>query len=864
MMKNLFHQAKTLIPQTPYTLHETWEIPNFSTIKNDTASPCFKINGHNWRIVVMPKGTGTGKDNSISVFLMHPACKALHPVSFILQTINGEKTAKLEKEWVFSPIVNNKGVEKFIPLDDLKSYLTNDGKLEFDLTVIFSPPQDTGVAPSRQALGVVGLMNQGATCYLNSMLQNLFHTPSFRQAVYNMPTNGSEDNEISIPYALQRLFTLMQLSPLTPSTTELTNSFGWGTTESFEQHDVHEFLRVLLDNIENKMKNTPEKDIFANIFKGNTITTFEVKEADYKSEHKEDFYDISLVVRGNKTIYDAFNQTISEEVIDDYQVEGRKEKFKAVSRTKFGDLPNVLHIHLQRFEYDTNSFGSQKKINDRFEFPEELDLQDYVIDEKKSQETKYRLFGILIHIGNASFGHYEALMLVNGRWLLFNDNQVSEFSHTIESTFGGEGTWGSAYFLSYIRESQFNQMVENNQYDLPENLQNFYNQWVEENTWKPDSITVDVCTEKSLGFDTSPKQSETLPHIVIPTTEYKVSDCMKSFAQAANIREVGKLQLYTVDKYGYPWSRINPNVLAADQFKRGLQNPKCFATTQGYGEKGTQPFTVAFFNPSNEKAISILFITNLSKEDKPEILVKRVQEATGVNETLQAFYVSGCSCSPCNLTEKVGNKTGLIIFQSTNPSLDMSKFSPSADQTVFKSVDILPEIRGLSVEKYLQGLQNLSNISVFSFDRSKNIQIQISNTSHISLLSKCIRIALKVPESNGILLFRQDSDGEPCEEPINTKSNGNINQLISGGIVYYYILPNVSQKDLDEKFFFQPDIEIDGTITSPALLMPKNFTTKDVFVKLQKEKLLPAGDDYRLVMLVGSRIVKTCDQDTKL
>jgi ubiquitin carboxyl-terminal hydrolase 7 len=37
-------------------------------------------------------------------------------------------------------------------------------------------------------------------------------------------------------------------------TTELTKSFGWKSLDSFLQHDVQEFNRVLQDKLEAKMK----------------------------------------------------------------------------------------------------------------------------------------------------------------------------------------------------------------------------------------------------------------------------------------------------------------------------------------------------------------------------------------------------------------------------------------------------------------------------------------------------------------------------------------------------------------------------------------------------------------------------------
>jgi ubiquitin carboxyl-terminal hydrolase 7 len=41
---------------------------------------------------------------------------------------------------------------------------------------------------------------------------------------------------------------------LAAGTTELTKSFGWKSLDSFLQHDVQEFNRVLVDKLESKMK----------------------------------------------------------------------------------------------------------------------------------------------------------------------------------------------------------------------------------------------------------------------------------------------------------------------------------------------------------------------------------------------------------------------------------------------------------------------------------------------------------------------------------------------------------------------------------------------------------------------------------
>ena len=60
--------------------------------------------------------------------------------------------------------------------------------------------------------GFVGLVNQAMTCYLNSLIQTLFMTPEFRNALYRWRFDGTEEEQAkSIPFQLQSLFLKLQV-----------------------------------------------------------------------------------------------------------------------------------------------------------------------------------------------------------------------------------------------------------------------------------------------------------------------------------------------------------------------------------------------------------------------------------------------------------------------------------------------------------------------------------------------------------------------------------------------------------------------------------------------------------------------------
>ena len=90
--------------------------------------------------------------------------------------------------------------------------------------------------------------------------QVLYFTNILRKCVYRMPTEA-DDSAKSVGLALQRVFYDLQFLDKAVGTKKLTKSFGWETLDSFMQHDVQEFLRVLLDKLEVMIITNFQRDI---------------------------------------------------------------------------------------------------------------------------------------------------------------------------------------------------------------------------------------------------------------------------------------------------------------------------------------------------------------------------------------------------------------------------------------------------------------------------------------------------------------------------------------------------------------------------------------------------------------------------
>lgn len=481
----------------------SWRLENWKKLEKKIHSEEFECGGHKWRILLFPFGNSNAPPNdTVSIYLDYAEPKkapegwhACAQFALVISNIHDPTIYTVshahhrfiaeECDWGFTRFSE---LRKLFSVQEGYSRPTIEGEAA-EISVFVRVLEDpTGVLwhnfvnyDSKKETGYVGLKNQGATCYMNSMLQSLYCTRYFRKAVYQIPTEEDHPTE-SVALALQRLFYHLQTSDQPVGTTELTKSFGWKSLDAFLQHDVQEFNRVLQDKLESKMKGTKAEGAIAKLFVGKMKSYIKCVNVDYESSRIEEFNDIQLNVKGLQNLYESFKDYVAVETLDGenkYQAEGfgLQDAKKGII---FESFPPVLHLQLKRFEYDIQR-DAMVKINDRHEFPFEIDLGEFLdANADRSKPWVYKLAGVLVHSGDLHGGHYFALIKPDRetRWLKFDDDRVTPVTdkEVLEENYGGEPLNGipqalqrnqvramkrftNAYMLVYIRESAMDEVL---------------------------------------------------------------------------------------------------------------------------------------------------------------------------------------------------------------------------------------------------------------------------------------------------------------------------------------------------------------------------------------------------------------------
>jgi len=600
----------------------TWTIPEWSTAldREKLYSKTFEVGGCKWKLLLFPKGVT--RNNIVSVFLYSVNAndencpKNWYACSHFGLALANPKDKKIfikkEAHHRFTNKENDWGFQQFIKTNDLYKARGAAGKslIEDDTLSVIAYirviKDTTGVLwydfsewDSKKRTGYVGLKNQGATCYMNSLLQSLYFINLYRKATFEIPTEKEQPCN-SVPLALQRVFYNLQHSNSSVDTRELTNSFGWDTVESFMQHDIQEFNRVLQDNLEDKMKKTKAEGAISSLFKGKMKSYIKCIDVDYTSSRVEDYYDIQLNVKGCKDVIQSFDEYIDVETLEGenkYMAEGYGLQ-DAKKGVIFQSFPPVLQLHLKRFEYDFEH-DEMVKNNDRFEYPEIINLSKYLenYNNKDLPENDYILYGVLVHSGDINSGHYCAFIRPknNDKWYKFDDDNVFPVStyEVFEENFGGKSIYKSnlnisnrytnAYMLIYIRKSEIDTILAPfSEDDIPKHIGEQISKEQEELKKRKEeienerkSLIIHILTDEIIsqykGFDLCNINQHYLPLTSVPNIQILKTATYKEFINQVQLKykyHKEDFRLWEMTYRPNETFRINKIVKCQDEYKK--------------------------------------------------------------------------------------------------------------------------------------------------------------------------------------------------------------------------------------------------------------------------------------------------------
>ncbi|KAK8891148.1 hypothetical protein M9Y10_028354 [Tritrichomonas musculus] len=355
-----------------------------------------------------------------------------------LLTVTEEKTQK-KIESILIKMLNQK---------ETKDLIVSLMKIHFQIIPDrwnYDPSKNVKLIPQ-----LTGLKNLGATCYMNSILQQLYSNSEFRSEFSKFNFDTQKDSNNFCLVELQKLFVRMQMTNLPYlDTKSFCKMFIFQDKRPInvrEQQDAIELFQFLIDKFPKPLHD---------MYEGQIVNTIKGIDVEFESNNYESFYNICLTVKGFDNFEDSFESFLKEEIFsgdNQYYAESIKSKIDARKYSRINKLPNHLVIQLKRFEYNLDTF-MKYKVNDRFTFPFEFNAAKYTTN--PDDEQIYKLTGIVIHDGIAEAGHYYSLVLIGEKWFCFDDNDVYRYNqHFFNMYVYGQNNNNapSAYLLFYTKK----------------------------------------------------------------------------------------------------------------------------------------------------------------------------------------------------------------------------------------------------------------------------------------------------------------------------------------------------------------------------------------------------------------------------
>lgn len=308
--------------------------------------------------------------------------------------------------------------------------------------------------PKVGAPKIKGLSNPGNYCYRRSVLQSILCVP---QLLNLITTSHPRCNKPCVTCALGDLATAYHHQGVSVSRalaafdlairqTGRKSDPRWTATTPHTQEDAHEFLLYLLETVE-KGRGIP-KSAFQGTYKIKHRATWTC--AHCNKAHVNDTSNppsVTLQVpipKTNSPTLAACIEAQHRETGTLIRCDGCKKQAKRTRDLLVSSAPDVLTIHLKRFEFDGRRLAKNAR---HVEIPELLDLAPWAVD-SRTKNMRYRLQAVVLQIGSLDGGHYVAgVRSPNGAWTRVSDSHTSaaQFRELVAKK--GE----SPYILTYTK-----------------------------------------------------------------------------------------------------------------------------------------------------------------------------------------------------------------------------------------------------------------------------------------------------------------------------------------------------------------------------------------------------------------------------
>ncbi|KAK1324092.1 Ubiquitin carboxyl-terminal hydrolase 22 [Acorus calamus] len=339
--------------------------------------------------------------------------------------------------------------------------------------------------------GLRGLNNLGSTCFMNSVLQAMLHTPPLR----NYFLNDRHNREICqrrrrigrrrgppemscLACDVDAVFLAAFSGDRTPYSPARFLHSWWqhaANLASYEQQDAHEFFISMLDRIHEKEQSTLQPKVVGGdchcvahrVFSGVLRSDVTCTVCGFTSTTYDPCVDISLdldprniasTLTGCLDLFTRPEKLGPDQKLHCEHCGLRQDSLKQMSIMR---LPSVLCFHVKRFEH-SSARRTSKKVDQYLQFPFSLDMTPYLSssvirnrfgnrifafegDDVCKAPSEFEVFAVVTHTGKLESGHYVTYVRLRNEWYKCDDAWVTRVSEAVVRASQG-------YLMYYVQK----------------------------------------------------------------------------------------------------------------------------------------------------------------------------------------------------------------------------------------------------------------------------------------------------------------------------------------------------------------------------------------------------------------------------